>query len=172
MTLEVSNQSPPAGVTAAHVLGEIGWLMAQSPIHAALPLSALNWLVIPAVDARQFFIFREGERPVGVAFWAFCSPEVEKKLAAGALEPANRLGAADWKSGDRLWLVDLVAPFANAQNHHAEIMLADLIAGPLQGKHLNLHRIDPTSGERRVVTLGPETIQQLKTALGAHGAHP
>lgn len=166
MTTDAADAETGRGPTAAHVLGEVAWLMAQSPLHQAMPLAVIGWMVMPALSIRQFFLFRDGDRPVGVAFWAFCSPDVEAKLQAGAFEPSTRLLPEDWNSGDRLWLVDIVAPFATAENRHVELMIADLIAGPLAGKDLNLHRTDPATGERTVVTVGPETIEQLKQALG------
>src|SRR4051812_11769171 len=54
----------------AQVLGGIAWLMRQSPRHKALTLGDLEWLVMPAILLRQFRIFYQGDRPVGVALWA------------------------------------------------------------------------------------------------------
>jgi len=54
----------------AQVLGEITWLMTQSPRHKTVPLGDLEWLVMPALLLRQFRIFYKGEQPVGLALWA------------------------------------------------------------------------------------------------------
>ncbi|WP_414712471.1 toxin-activating lysine-acyltransferase, partial [Sphingobium sp.] len=32
------------------------------------------------------------------------------------MEPQNRLTLEEWSTGDKLWLVDLIAPFADAAN--------------------------------------------------------
>lgn len=56
--------------TVSQVLGEITWLMTQSPRHKAIPLGDLEWLLMPAILLRQFRIFYKGEQPVGVALWA------------------------------------------------------------------------------------------------------
>src|SRR3546814_5045012 len=85
------------------------WLLSQSPIHKVLAIGDLEWLVMPALVHRQFYIFREGEKPVGLALWASCNEAAEKKLDRGLIEPENRLTLEEWTSGDRIWLVDLVA---------------------------------------------------------------
>lgn len=152
-------------VTVSHVLGEMVWLLTQSPLHRAFQLADLEWLVMPALLHQQFYIFREGERPVGFALWAKCNEAAERKLDKGLLDPANRLTPVEWVSGDQVWLIDLVAPFATAENRHREIMMADLIAGPLKGRAFKLHRTDPQTGERRVVTVDADAGDKLKAAI-------
>ena len=125
--------------TVSHMLGEMTWLLTQSPLHRELAIGDLEWLVMPALIHQQFYIFRDGDKPVGLALWAKCGPEAEKKLQGGMIEPANRLSLEEWISGDNIWLVDLIAPFANEQNRHREIMMADLISGPLKDKAFNFH---------------------------------
>jgi cytolysin-activating lysine-acyltransferase len=102
-------QSPtgPPSKTVAQVLGEITWLMTQSPRHKAIPLGDLEWLVMPALLLRQFRIFYKGEQPVGVALWALADDLVAKRIDAGD----TRLAAVEWKSGTKLRVVDTVAPF-------------------------------------------------------------
>src|SRR5262245_16311859 len=50
-----AGQTPPKmpGKTAAQVLGEIVWLMVQSPRHKSLALSSLEWFVMPAIQLKQ-----------------------------------------------------------------------------------------------------------------------
>jgi cytolysin-activating lysine-acyltransferase len=60
----------------------------------------------------------------------------------------------DWNSGDRLWLLELITPFATPENKLAEIMFADLLNGPFKGKRFTLHRTDPTTGVKDRITLG------------------
>jgi cytolysin-activating lysine-acyltransferase len=93
--------------TVAQVMGEITWLMTQSPRHKAIPLGDLEWLVMPAILLRQFRMFYKGEQPVGVALWALVDKLVAKRLDAGD----RRLTAAEWKSGTTMRIVDIVAPF-------------------------------------------------------------
>ena len=162
----------PGAPTISHMLGEMAWLMTQSPLHKALPLEALEWLAMPALIHRQFYVFRDGERPIGLALWAKCGPQAEAKLERGMLEPENRLTLEEWQSGAAVWLVDLIAPFATAENRHREIMIADLISGPLAGQAFKFHRTDPATGARTVQTVAADAGEKLKAAIEAAVAQP
>ncbi|MEA2892250.1 MAG: cytolysin-activating lysine-acyltransferase [Bradyrhizobium sp.] len=100
-------QTAPPSKTVAQVLGEIAWLMTQSPRHKAVPLGDLEWLVMPALLLRQFRIFYSGEQPVGVALWALADDLVAGRIDAGD----KRLASVEWKSGSNMRIVDIVAPF-------------------------------------------------------------
>jgi cytolysin-activating lysine-acyltransferase len=104
--------------TVAQVLGEITWLMTQSPRHKAMALGDLEWLVMPAILLRQFRMFYKGEQPVGVALWALADDLVAKRIDAGD----RRLTAVEWKSGTALRIVDVVAPFGGEAEIRAQIM--------------------------------------------------
>jgi cytolysin-activating lysine-acyltransferase len=158
---------PQSSTTVSHLLGEITWLLSQSPLHKVLQIGDLEWLVMPALIHRQFYIFRDGDKPVGLALWAKCNPEAEAKLDRGMIEPENRLTLEEWNSGDTLWLVDLVAPFADAANKQREIMLADLISGPLKGRAFKFHQTDPQTGERTVKTVDADAGEKLREAIEA-----
>ena len=106
-TAAADTQGQPAPKTVAQVLGEITWLMTQSPRHKAMPLGDLEWLLMPAILLRQFRIFYKGEQPVGVALWALADDLVAKRIDAGD----RRLTAVEWKSGTNMRIVELVAPF-------------------------------------------------------------
>jgi cytolysin-activating lysine-acyltransferase len=174
MNAEASGGTDAAGggtpVTVSHLLGEMTWLLTQSPLHRALAIGDLEWLIMPPLIHRQFYIFRDADRPVGLALWAKCTPEAAAKLEGGMIEPENRLTLEEWTSGDAVWLVDLIAPFADGQNHQREIMMADLISGPLAGTAFNFHQTDPSTGERTVRTVGADAGQKLKEAVEAAAA--
>jgi cytolysin-activating lysine-acyltransferase len=108
-------ESPPK--TVAQVLGEIAWLMTQSPRHKSVPLADLEWLVMPALLLRQFRIFYSGEQPVGVALWALADDLVAKRIDAGD----NRLAAVEWKSGSNMRIIDIVAPFGGEAEMRGQI---------------------------------------------------
>jgi cytolysin-activating lysine-acyltransferase len=152
--------------TVAEALGQVVWLLSQSPIHKELQIKALEWSFMPAILHEQFRVFRFGklpglekadaaklgarltaeaveQMPLGVAIWAKLSEAAEKKLEKG-----EHLTLEEWKSGDRVWLVEMISPFSNAQNKLAEVMLMDLIQGPFRQTAFNLHRTDPATGRR------------------------
>jgi cytolysin-activating lysine-acyltransferase len=97
----------PPPKTVSQVLGEITWLMTQSPRHKSIPLGDLEWLVMPAILLKQFRMFYKGEQPVGVAVWALVDDLVAKRIDGGD----KRLTAVEWKSGSNMRILDVVAPF-------------------------------------------------------------
>lgn len=107
----------PEKRTVAQVMGEIVWLLSQSPQHKNFFISDLEWLVMTPILLNQFRIFYAPDRPIGVALWAYVNERVDERLSGGNA----RLAPADWKSGDILWLVDIVAPYGGQEE-----MLKDL----------------------------------------------
>jgi cytolysin-activating lysine-acyltransferase len=103
--------------TVAQVMGEITWLMTQSPRHKAIPLGDLEWLVMPAILLRQFRVFYQGEQPVGVVLWALVDKLVAKRIDAGD----RRLTAVEWKSGTDLRIIDIVAPFGGEAEMRGQV---------------------------------------------------
>lgn len=136
--------------TVSHMLGEIVWLLSQSPLHRHFAVADLEWLVMPPLLLEQYRVFRGEQTPVGVALWAYLSQEAEDKLNSGA----SRLRPDEWKSGDRLWLIELISPFATAENKLTETMLAELMQTALQGRRFKMHRTDAKTGEKTVLTMG------------------
>jgi cytolysin-activating lysine-acyltransferase len=100
-------QTASPSKTVAQVLGEITWLMTQSPRHKVIPIGDLEWLLMPAILLRQFRIFYKGEQPVGAALWALADELVARRIDAGE----TRLVAVEWKSGSNMRIIDIVAPF-------------------------------------------------------------
>lgn len=151
--------------TVSHLLGEMTWLLTQSPLHKMFAVGDLEWLIMPALIHQQFYLFRDGDQPVGLAMWAKCTPVAAAKLDRGMIEPENRLTLEEWNSGNQIWLVDLIAPFANADNRHREIMIADLITGPLKDTEFRFHQTDPQTGKRTVQTVAADAGERLADAV-------
>ena len=110
-------QTAPPSKTVAQVLGEIVWLMTQSPRHKVIPFGDLEWLLMPAILLQQFRIFYKGEQPVGVALWALVDELVARRIDAGD----KRLAAVEWKSGSNMRIVDIVAPFGGEAEMRAQV---------------------------------------------------
>jgi cytolysin-activating lysine-acyltransferase len=175
-TIRLAATGAPA--TLGQTFGEMVWLLTQSPLHKELKLKDLEWLLMPPLMLGQARIFRAGPQPVGLALWAYLTPE-----EAEALGKAGRLDPNGWRHGTdvmdiikaekagkptdltlpavkegelELWLVDLLCPFATPQNKLTEACLADLITGPLKGAKLKMHKTDPKTLKRSVVVIGEE----------------
>lgn len=128
--------------TVAQVLGEITWLMTQSPLHKQLFIGDLEWFAMPAILLEQFRVWNGPNSPAAVALWATVSEETEARLEAGG----SKLRPDEWQNGDRPWLIDLVAPFGATDE-----ILADLAASIFSGKPFKYHTIDQ-NGARIVST--------------------
>jgi cytolysin-activating lysine-acyltransferase len=146
---ETQRLADSAPHTVSHMLGEIVWLMTQSPTHKYLALSDLEWMAMPALLLNQYRLFHNNGRPVGAAFWAFLSQEAEAKFA---ISPP-RLQPEEWKSGDRCWVVDLISPFATAENKLIPVMLDDLRRTALRGRSFKFHQDNPGALTRKVITI-------------------
>jgi len=95
----------------APIIGMVAGLMMDSPMHQHLFLADMKWLVIPAVALQQYRIFRKDGIPVAYVSWAMISEETEARLMEGKM----RLRPDEWKGGDRVWIIDLIAPFGGQQ---------------------------------------------------------
>lgn len=141
--------------TVSHMLGEVAWLLSQSPGHKHFAIADLEWMVMPPILLEQFRVFHGDEHPLGFALWAYLSEDAEARLTATVDAGGGaRLRPDDWKSGDRLWLVELVAPFATAENKLTEAMVADLIQNVFGEKAFKFHSLDPATGKREVREIG------------------
>ncbi len=101
----------PGAHAASAILGEMVWLYSLSELHREWHISAIHQWLLPAIGHKHFRVYRKGAKPVGMLTWAWLSAEVE---TAYVHNPSS-LRPQDWKSGDRLWLLDLIAPFGDAR---------------------------------------------------------
>jgi cytolysin-activating lysine-acyltransferase len=99
----------PTDKTVSTVLGEITWLMTQSPQHKQLSIADLEWMVMPALLLRQFKLFYDTKRniPVGCVLFAKVSDAIAARLDAG-----GRLSTLyDWRFGETVRVMTTIAPF-------------------------------------------------------------
>lgn len=123
--------------TLAALVGGIALLMAGTPSHRHLSMADLEWLVLPAIARRQIRVFRARGRAAAYASWAFLTEEAEQRLLGA--EP--RLKPEDWQSGDRAWIIDLIAP-----RQLFDAALTELRRGPLAGRRVFLRLPAPGGG--------------------------
>lgn len=129
------------------ILGQVAYLFMSSPTHKHLFMTDLEWLVVPPLRLRQFRLFRRKNAPVAYASWAMLTEEAEKRLLSGV----RKLQPADWNAGDRLWLIDLAAPFGGH-----EAILKELREKVFAGRPVKTLQPGPDGKGMRVVTLGGE----------------
>jgi cytolysin-activating lysine-acyltransferase len=116
------------------LLGPVAWLMMQQPGTRHTLLSELEWRVMPALMLQQAKLYMRDEAPLAYVSWARLSPEAALRYRGAP----HQLAAADWKSGDQVWLVDLFTPFGGAMD-----VLADLRTQVFPGEVI--HQLAPAS---------------------------
>lgn len=165
-TSHAQNTQPVASnnKTLAAIIGEMLWVMMQSPIHRELKIKDLEWLVMPALVLNQFKIYKDDQKkPTGLVLWAYLNEDGKKRLQTnGKLNPEDWGNGAQGdidkgliaKPGGELWLVELVAPFHTDENKHRDIILLDLLKTEFQGKEVRMTHINPKTQKKEVLTLG------------------
>jgi cytolysin-activating lysine-acyltransferase len=126
-----ASSPPPSAPSIDAVLGQVVALMMSMPSFRHTFLSDLEWMVLPPILLQQYRLIRVEGHVIGFAAWASLSEAAEARLNGAS----PRLAPADWRSGDRLWLVHLFMPFG-----HQEAALVDLRETALKGKTFKMHR--------------------------------
>jgi cytolysin-activating lysine-acyltransferase len=144
--IKTTGQGPEAKKTVSQVLGEITWLLTQSPIHKQLFIGDLEWFVMPSILLEQFRIFNGPQHPVAFALWARVSKETEERLEAGA----HKLRPDEWKGGDRAWIIEVVAPFGGQDE-----ILADMAEHIFAHETFKYHSVNE-AGQRVVIEHGSQ----------------
>ena len=135
-------QVATAGADAA--LGQVVWLMMNTPAFRHMFLADLEWMVLPPILLGQFRILYDGGKPVAFAAWGHLSEEAEARLQ----QPNPRLKPDEWKSGDRLWLVSVIAPFG-----HGEKILTEIQTSALSTQDFKYHRRGTDGNPSTIVSM-------------------
>lgn len=140
----------------AAAFGEIMAVLLQSPRHRDVTLGALTRSMVPPFLTKQYVIAKaKGDRddapatPVGVAFWARVSDEVDRRLQSEPDKPIE-LRHDEWQSGGNIWLLDVVAPPPVARS-----LVRDIRQRAGDGKPIKM-KVSGADGRRRIEILNPE----------------
>lgn len=80
-------------------------------MHKQFFISDLEWFVMTPVLLQQFHTYYAIARPIVVVLWASVLDEVAERLSQGT----TKLRPQDWKSGDKIWVVEVISPFGGAE---------------------------------------------------------
>jgi hemolysin-activating ACP:hemolysin acyltransferase len=112
MAVSADEVAPPPSEAAvstirssAAILGDISWLMMESPRHRGRQVADFARLVLPPIKHRQFRLFHDGTTPIAFISWAHLSAAAEHRY----LDDPYSLQPEDWISGRAIYLVDFVA---------------------------------------------------------------
>jgi cytolysin-activating lysine-acyltransferase len=99
--------------------GVVG-LMARSHRHRNWTVLDIERLILPPLALGQAVLVVASRQIVGFGSFAAMSEEAEHGFVSGT----RKIAPGDWNAGDRLWIIDIIAPFGHG---------ADVVA---QGKAL------------------------------------
>ena len=102
----------PEAFNETFVFGAALWLCLHDRTHRPWPLQAAAASILPAIQTRQFALVMQADRPVFFASWARFSAAAEARYFR---ELQFDLSAGDWRSGERLWILEWLAPFGHAR---------------------------------------------------------
>lgn len=142
-----ATQSPANADRAMADLGRMAWLAARADIYRERSVhSLLEWLSVP-VALGQYRIYAAADgRPLAFVTWALLDAEAECRHLALARGAAAEIDPRrDWSSGDRIWFLDLVAPFG-----HCRQVCADLRRNVFPGRSARTLRIGPEARPARL----------------------
>jgi len=132
-------------------MGPIIMLYMQSSHRRFQFISDLEWLLLPPLVSGQCKLYMKKEYPLSFISWAFLDEAAEKRL----FQNGGRLRPDDWKSGDRLWIIDLVAPYGGVEN-----MLGDIRKNEFPDQIIRLIAPDLKTGGITARELPPYSSMQ------------
>ena len=112
----------------SEAFGAAMWLWMQLPRHRHLALSNPETRLLEPIRQGQYVLACTGKtnhqrNPVALLLYACLNARAESRYLR---DPTAALPAGDWRSGDRLWLIDWVSPFGHSLQLHQPML--DLFA--------------------------------------------
>ena len=99
-----------AALAKLPMLGPIMWLYARDANKRWAFVAEQDWLLIPPLILDQCKLYTKQDIPWAYCSWAKVSDVIHARLQSGQA----KIGPGEWQSGPHYWLIDLVAPFGEA----------------------------------------------------------
>ena len=125
------------------IYGDMMFLAFRSQRHNRMTLGTLRTYLEPPILLGQFRIFRFDDVARGMYTWAFLDAQAERKLIKG--EP---LTDQDWNSGNRLWIIDMIAPYRGLMQSIGRWIMQP---GNLTNDEFLFRRVSGNNETRRIV---------------------
>src|SRR5947209_5511459 len=112
-SLDKAHVGAAASKLFAASIGDMVVLLSRSPAHKHFSLADIEWLVLPPVIARQFYVVEAADKergfraPIAAVTWAFVSEEIDQRLTE-QIDGRVRLRPEEWKSGKMAWIIDAI----------------------------------------------------------------
>lgn len=104
---KLAQEQAKAVINKLPLLGPIAWLMMQQAAHRHAFIADLEWRILPPLVLDQAKLYMKDNMPLAFASWARLSDDVAGRYRM----PPYRLAPGEWKSGNDIWIVDIIAPF-------------------------------------------------------------
>ena len=143
LTPDELQRAAQASKAVMAVFGEITNVLMRAPNYKNLTLADLEWLVLPAVITGQYSVAEAQSKlngllaPLAVLFWASVSPDVDKRITENLSIPI-RLTPQDWRSGDIIWIVDVIG-----DPRVIQAMIKNAAASQWTGRQVKLRKRGP-----------------------------
>lgn len=124
-TIQTDFTEAKHALTKLPMLGPALWLFARDARKRFTFIADQDWLLMPPLVLDQCKLYMKGEVPWAFCTWAFVSDEVNARLGSSI----PKIAPHEWKTGNHLWLIDVVAPFEGFDE-----VVADLAKTNFAGK--------------------------------------
>ncbi|MEM0950191.1 MAG: toxin-activating lysine-acyltransferase [Pseudomonadota bacterium] len=136
------------------VYGDFAFLAMRSLHHSQMSMGQFRRAIEPAVELGQYRIWRFDDVPRAAITWAWLSEETERAFVRD-----RRLDPNAWDSGDRLWLVELIAPYPGLAH---QIARWAMIPGQFAERSFTFLRVREGDDVRRIVEIDFERASKAR----------
>jgi hemolysin-activating ACP:hemolysin acyltransferase len=166
------SQNNRAVMSQSIALAQIVMMMLRSPNYRHYSLSDLEWLVLPPLMLGQIAMAgtrpdpNDADLPLAVMFWATVSPEVDMRISSNLSAPI-RLRPDEWRSGEILWLADMLGDMSAGHS-----LIKNVLTTTLAGRTLRVRSLgsDGKPALRELGTSSFSTVAVPGTGSCSHAA--
>jgi cytolysin-activating lysine-acyltransferase len=116
MSAEALEQAKQA-LAKLPILGPALWLYARDPARKFMFVGDTDWAVMPPIVLDQCRLYTKNGIPFAFITWAKVNDAIDARLRSG--QP--KIAPHEWNSGTHVWLIDIVAPFGQAEETLKEL---------------------------------------------------
>ncbi|MBZ0104457.1 MAG: toxin-activating lysine-acyltransferase [Sulfuricella denitrificans] len=109
---QLAREQAKAVLQKLPLLGPITWLMMQKGATRHAFVADLEWRIMPPLALDQAKLYMRDDAPLAFVSWALLSEEVVARYR----QAPYRLAPGDWKSGEQVWIIDIIAPFGGSED--------------------------------------------------------
>ena len=140
------------------IYGDAFFLAMRSPRHLAMSGAEMRTYIEPAIQLGYFRVFRAQGVPRAMLTWAHLGDTAERKLLTG--EP---LAPADWNSGTRRWVMDIMAPYGGMMRGVGRWLM---VPGNFSDREFYFRRVGKGNDTRRIVHVDMNADRKSRIMTG------